>query len=211
VCPLRRKDRAGELRKVLRPAPVLGLNTDTNAAPAAGKVGVVRSIWKRERDDLEQRLRAERPEASAGLVAELVERSTPAVPVRRWSRVAFAGAMTVFMLGFFASFGGLGYAAANVHSATRTVTRIVVPAKHTKVVVRHTQSAGEDQYGHQQYTPPAAKPKVIQVAGISTAPAPTSTSNELPFTGFGLGLTAGIGLVLLALGMLLRRRESGAQ
>jgi hypothetical protein len=179
---------------------------------------VVGNIWKRERDGLDQRLRAERPEAPESLVAELVERSTPVVPVRPWSRVAFAGALTVFMLGFFASFGGLGYAAANVHSATRSVTRIVVPAKTTKVkIVRQTQSAAQDQYSTppQQYTPPAAKPKakpkVIQVAGISSAQQPSSTSNELPFTGFGLGLTAVIGSLLLALGVLLRRRESDAQ
>ena len=178
----------------------------------------MRRIWKRERDGLERRLRTERPEAPDALVAELVERSTPAVPVRRWSRVAFAGAMTVFMLGFFASFGGLGYAAANVHSATTTVTRIVVPAKTTKLHVRTTQSAGQDQYGHQQYTPPAAKPKppakpkVIQVAGISTTVQPSTTSTStLPFTGFGLGLTAVLGSLLLAFGVLLRRRESDAK
>lgn len=170
-------------------------------------------IWKRESDGLERRLRAERPEAPDALVAELVERSVAAVPARRWSRVAFAGAMTVFMVGFFASFGGLGYASANVQSATRTVTRIVVPTKTNKVkVVRQTQSAGAAQYSSPQpqtYTPPPSKPKVIQVAGISTSPQPTSTgSSTLPFTGFGLGLTAGLGLLLVALGALLRRRES---
>ncbi len=174
-------------------------------------------IWKRGTDELEQRLRAERPEASDRLVAELAERTEPAVPARRWSRVAFASAMTVFMLGFFASFGGLGYAAGSVQSATRSVTRIVVPAKTTHVkVVRTAQSAACDQYCDQQvYTPPAAppsKPKVIQVAGISTSQQPTSTSSgTLPFTGFGLGLTAGLGLLLVALGAVLRRRESRAR
>lgn len=178
------------------------------------------SIWRRDRDGLEQRLRDGRPEAPASLVTELVEQSMAAAPVRRWSRVAFAGALTVFMVGFFASFGGLGYAGASAQSATRSVTRIVVPAKTTKVkVVRQTQSAAQDQYATppQQYTPPAAtpkaKPKVIQVAGISTTqqPATSSSSGTLPFTGFGLGLTAGLGLLLLAVGMLLRRRESRAR
>ena len=170
-------------------------------------------MWKRK-DGLEQRLRVERPEADAEFVARLVERTVPAVPMRRWSRVAFASAMTVFMLGFFASFGGLGYAAANVQSVTRTVTRIVVPAKVSKPVQVH--SAARAQYQPQQvYTPPAAKPakpKVIQVAGISNAQQPSTTSSStLPFTGFGLGITAGLGLLLLSLGALLRRRESRAR
>jgi len=171
-------------------------------------------IWNRGSDELGRRLRAERPEAPERLVSELADRAVPAAPARRWSRVAFASAMTVFMLGFFASFGGLGYASANVQSATRSVTRIVVPTKTTHVkVVRTAQSAACDQYCDQQtYTPPAApkaKPKVIQVAGISTSQQPTSTSSgTLPFTGFGLGLTAGLGLLLVALGVLMRRRES---
>lgn len=175
------------------------------------------SIWKKRSDELEQRLRAERPEAPAKLVAGLAGRTMSAFPQRRWSRVAFASAMTVFMLGFFASFGGLGYASANVESATRSVTRIVVPTKVTKVkVVRQTQSAAAVQYSSpnpQTYTPPPSKPKVIQVAGISTSQQPTSTasSGTLPFTGFGLGLTAGLGLLLVALGAVLRRRESRAR
>src|SRR5207247_1794732 len=156
--------------------------------------------------------RAERAEAPDALVAGLAHRVAAVRPVRRWSRVAFAGALTVFMLGFFASFGGLGYAASNAQSVTKTVTRIVKPAKVEKLAVRQTQSAGQDQYGHQKYTPPAAKPikKVIKVAGVSTSE-PTASSGELPFTGLGLGVTAALGLMLLALGTLLRRRESRAR
>jgi hypothetical protein len=172
----------------------------------------VRKFWKREDDALERVLRAERPVARDEFVAQLAERTAASAPVRRWSRVAFASALTVFMLGFFASFGGIGYAAANLHSATRTVTRIVVPAKTS--AVRHVQSASQAQYGPSQvYTPPAAtpKPKVIQVAGIQTEQPPASTSSELPFTGFGLGATAGLGLGLLVLGVFLRRRESGSR
>jgi len=173
-------------------------------------------MWKRGNDDLEQRLRGERPEAPETLVAGLADRAAPPGPARRWSRVAFASAMTVFMVGFFASFGGLGYASANVESATRSVTRIVVQTKTTKVkVVRQTQSAAAVQYSSpspQTYTPPPSKPKVIQVAGISTSQQPTSTSSgTLPFTGFGLGLTAGLGLLLVAVGVIMRRRESRAR
>jgi hypothetical protein len=115
--------------------------------------------------------------------------------------------MTVFMVGFFASFGGLGYAASNAQAAARSVTRIVSPAKSLSV---KTQSASQDQYGNQTFTPPAAKQtKVIKVAGVSSQE-PTS-SGELPFTGIGLGVTAALGLMLMTLGVFLRRRESRAK
>jgi hypothetical protein len=121
--------------------------------------------------------------------------------------------LTVFMVGFFASFGGLGYAAANAHNVAKSVTRIVTPAKTQKLAVQSTQSAAQDEYGQQTYTPPAAKPKpakVIKVAGISSQ-APSQSSSELPFTGLGLGITGALGLMLLSIGALLRRRESRAE
>ena len=81
-----------------------------------------------------------------------------------------------------------------------------MPSTSNKLAV-HTQTAGQDQY-HQVYTPPPAKPaKVIKVAGISTTQ-PAASSGQLPFTGFGLGVTAALGLLLLGLGVLLRRREA---
>jgi hypothetical protein len=165
-------------------------------------------FWKRERDSVERVLRAGRPEARDELVLDLSRRAVASRPARRWSRVALAGAMTVFMIGFFASFGGLGYAGSSAHSAASTVTRIVTPSK--TVPVRTTQSAATDEYGQQTFTPPVAKApakKVIKVAGISTTK-PTSSSSELPFTGLGLGLTTALGVMLLAFGALLRRRES---
>jgi hypothetical protein len=167
----------------------------------------MRKFWKRERDAIEHVLRAERREARQEMVAALVNRVESSHPVRRWSRVAFAAAMTVFMVGFFASFGGLGYAASSAHGAMTSVTKIVSPAStHGKLAVRKTQSAGQDQYGHQVFTPPVAKPpKIIKVAGVSTT---EPTSGELPFTGIGLGVSGVLGLLLLALGALLRRRES---
>jgi hypothetical protein len=170
---------------------------------------VVKRFWKGE-DAFERVLRDGRPEARDGLVADLARTASAGHPARRWSRVAFASALTVFMVGFFASFGGLAYAAASAHSAASSVTRVVKPSKTEKLVVRHTQSAGQDQYGQQQFTPPAAKPtKVIKVAGVASE-TPTQSSGELPFTGLGLGVTALLGLTLLALGALLRRRESRA-
>jgi hypothetical protein len=113
----------------------------------------------------------------------------------------------VFMVGFFASFGGLGYAAANAHSVAKSVTRIAQPA--TPKLASQPKSAAIAQYGSQPFTPPVAKPKptqVIEVAGTSTS-TPQQATGELPFTGLGLGVTAVLGLMLLGLGAMLRRRE----
>jgi hypothetical protein len=172
----------------------------------------VKRFWNGEEDALERVLRDGRPEARDELVADLARTATARRPARPWSRVAFASSLTVFMVGFFASFGGLGYAAANAHSVAKSVTRIVQPAKTQHLAVA-TKSAVLDQYGHQAYTPPVAKPKpakVIEVAGTSTQ-TPQQASGELPFTGLGLGITAALGLVLLAIGAMLRRRESRAE
>lgn len=168
----------------------------------------MRKLWKGHEDAVERVLRDGRPEPREGLVGDLAYTISAARPARRWSRVAFATAMTVFMVGFFASFGGLGYAASNAQAAAKTVTRIVSPAK--KSLARTTQSAAQMQYGNQTFTPPAPKPtKVIKVAGVS-GQAPTS-SGELPFTGLGLGVTAALGLMLVTMGVFLRRRESRAK
>jgi hypothetical protein len=168
----------------------------------------VSKFWKRDERALERMLRSERAEARDGLVADLTQRTNASRPGRTWSKVAFATALTVFMVGSFASFGGLGYAASSAQHAAKSVTHAVSPQKAHKPAT--SLSAAQVQYGPQQYTPPAAKPnKVIEVAGISTEK--PSSSDELPFTGLGLGLTAALGSVLLALGLVLRRRESRAK
>jgi hypothetical protein len=123
------------------------------------------------------------------------------------------------MVGSFASFGGLGYAAANAQDAATSVTRIVTPAKRAKVEVRATKSAAQDQYGNDTFTPPATKPKVTvkskvkakvatkpKVANVSRHQV-AAASGELPFTGLGLGATALLGSAFLVLGVFLRRRE----
>ena len=174
----------------------------------------MKRFWNGEEDPLERILRNGRPEARDELVADLARTASARRPARRWSRVAFASSLTVFMVGFFASFGGLGYAAANAHLVAKSVTRIVQPAKTRHLNVA-TKTAGIDQYKPQKFTPPAAKPKpkpakVIKVAGVSTE-TPSQASGELPFTGLGLGITAALGLMFLALGALLRRREGRAE
>ena len=176
----------------------------------------MKRFWDSGEDGLERVLCDGRPEAPDEFVAGLARKVTPTPHARRWSRVAFASSLTVFMVGSFASFGGLGYAAGNAHSVAKSVTRIVTPAAKTQKLAVKTKSAAVDQYGNQTYTPPAAQPKpkpakVIKVAGISTQTSPTQSSDELPFTGLGLGVTAALGLMLLAFGALLRRRESRAE
>jgi hypothetical protein len=169
----------------------------------------VSKFWKREHDPVERALHAGRPEAPDELVAELASRSAVSRPVHRGSRAAFALALTVFMVGSFASFGGVGYATAGAQDAVQSVTRIVTPAK-SELQARETKSSAQDQYGNQTFTPPAAKTKPsvqIKVASASASQV-AAESGELPFTGLGLGATALLGLTLLGFGAMLRRREN---
>jgi hypothetical protein len=73
-------------------------------------------FWRR-RDDLETRLRTSRPEPSSELVSSIVARIGAAPRPRRY-RLALAGALTAGALAMFSAFGGLGYAANAVESAT---------------------------------------------------------------------------------------------
>src|SRR5919109_1483776 len=109
-----------------------------------GGVGM-RLFWKRSEDALERALRVERPDAPESLVSGLVGRVEASRAPHRWSRVSFAGALTVFMLGTFASFGGLGYASESVQSAASAVTRVV---KTQKAQAPTKQSAAQTQYGN---------------------------------------------------------------
>ena len=174
----------------------------------------MRKFWGSERDPVEGALRDGRPEPRDELVAALGDRvASASVPsARRWSRTAFAGALTVFMIGTFASFGGVGYAAAGAEKTATTVKQIVAPAKKERA--RASQSAAQNQYEHEETveesTTESAAP-VVQVKGATSSgptPTPTPTSGTLPFTGIGLGATAALGLLLLALGVILRRREA---
>jgi hypothetical protein len=179
--------------------------------------GDVSKVWKRERA-LARALRAARPEGRDEFVAHLADGVAASRPVRRWSRVAFAGAMAVFMLGPFVSLGGLGYAASSAQDAANGITRIVKSAKHSGKFVVHTKkSSAEDQYGEMKITPivkvkggAVTKRPTTKVGGIGGPPAATS-GGELPFTGLGLGATAGLGVLLLGLGALLRRREARSE
>jgi hypothetical protein len=172
-------------------------------------------MWSRRRSgrdaDLEAALRGRKPEAPEHLVDRLAQRVAADRPTARhaWSRLAFAAAVTVFILGTFASFGGLSYAANGASDTYSAVKQVVV--KHKLKVSVHKSSAS-DQYPsspkHSVLRPPTAhthghkvKPKHA-VMGAQVVQGDT-----LPFTGFSLIATAGIGFALFGSGIALRRRE----
>jgi hypothetical protein len=181
----------------------------------------VRRPFRTRGDAVEVALRADRPEPGAALVADLSAFvSASPMEVHRGSRLAFASALAVLVIGTFLSFGGAAYAANGATQAPAT------PA---------STSAAADEYGDQAVaqvplTPPTAptseeptsqeptsqeptsqEPKsqepTTQVEG-ATATAPAQKSGTLPFTGVGLGSTALVSLLLVSLGVYLRRRES---
>src|SRR6266511_3900047 len=78
---------------------------------------------------LEHELRAGRPEPRADFLLSLTKHMSTSRPrqPRRASRVAFALALTTFMVGTFASFGGLSYAASGATSAAQAVQTSQLP------------------------------------------------------------------------------------
>jgi hypothetical protein len=122
---------------------------------------------------------------------------------RAWSRVAFAGALSTVIVGMVASFGALGYAKSGAAATYSTARQIVVTHKLT-VHVRNSSAAS-------QYPGTPPPPKTQSVAGASkqhaNAVAGVAAAKTLPFTGLSLLVTVLIGATLLALGLILRRRE----
>ena len=142
-------------------------------------------------------------EAPDGLVED-ISAKVSAAPVQRrgaWSRVAFASAVSVFVLGTFASFGGLGYASSGASDTYGAVKKIAVAHK-LKVAVHKTSAA--DQY-HPTTTPSAFTPPSSNGPNSGVAAAVATQGNTLPFTGFDLALMAVGGFSLLGLGAGLRR------
>ncbi len=109
------------------------------------------------------------------------------------------------ILGMFASFGGLGYAASGASSTYSVVKKAVVQHK-LSVDVRKSSASG--QY---DTTPTAPAPPANNVAGESavkgSAAGAVAGAQTLPFTGISLLITVLIGFALLATGLILRRRE----
>src|SRR2546425_1529266 len=121
-------------------------------------------MWSHRRSrgqsDPEATLRSHHAEPREEFVQSLADQIDAARPVSRtaWSRLAFAGAASTMILGMFASFGGLGYAASG---ATSTYTVVKQGVVHHKLTV-HVKSSASGQYD----TTPAA-PEQNQVAGQS--------------------------------------------
>jgi hypothetical protein len=81
-------------------------------------------------DDLERRLRRNRPEPRKEFLASMVERvgrgrrsTAPRL------RLGFAGALTAMIVVSLGAFGGLSYAASAVQSVAHVVTKVVTPSK----------------------------------------------------------------------------------
>lgn len=169
-------------------------------------------IWKGKRDRVGNALRRAKPEASDDLVARLSEAVEAANELTarrsRGSRLAFGTALIVLMVGSFASFGGLSYAASGAKNTAAAVQKAVAS---TQAERRTTTSAAAQYHEETVLTPPTVREEdssgpTIRVASQSAGP--RATNDTLPFTGFGLGTTAALGSLLLILGIVLRRREA---
>ena len=147
---------------------------------------------------------------SSAPAGQLRERSTstssprgraPAGRARRaFSRAAFAATVATFILGAFASFGGLGYAAAGASETARAVTKMVTQE-------RVVYSAANDQYGKPEKTVKTDVRKETP-SGVASGLGTTGQSGgSLPFTGVSLAATTVLGLGFLGLGIALRRWE----
>jgi hypothetical protein len=160
-------------------------------------------------NDPESLLRSQRPEARDEFVDSLAQRVN-AQPARRpmaWSRLAFAGAASSLILGMFATVGGFAYVASGA-TATYAVAKQAV-VKHRVSLAVPKSSASEE---YPTNTPPEQNnttPPKQNVAGTQTqgSVAAVAGANTLPFTGISLLTTVLVGLSLLTLGFVLRRRE----
>lgn len=149
---------------------------------------------------LDDELRIGAPQADEAFVRSLAGELGASHPAHRSSRLAFAGAFVVIVVGALASFGGVSYAASG---ASKAVTAV-------KSAITHRTSA-QGQYGTGAPVQPASAVKGTAVtlkAKPATATAAVKSSGTLPFTGFSLIGTLALGGAFLGVGIMLRRRES---
>lgn len=119
-----------------------------------------------------------------------------------WSRLAFAGAASSLILGMFATVGGFGYVASGATAAYSAAKQTVVKKKLAVSVPK--SSASEEYPGNEPPEQNVAGEEQTQSAGAVQGAA---KAQSLPFTGISLITTVLIGMVLLATGLVLRRRE----
>jgi hypothetical protein len=162
---------------------------------------------RRRQLDPEALLRAHRSEPRNEFVRDLAGRlRVDPTAVKRptaWSRLAFAGAISTMILGMFATVGGFSYAASGATSTYSVVKEIVVDRELTVDV--ETSSAQQQYPGTP--TPPAEPPQQNVGSNATAGVASVEAAETLPFTGISLLATALLGTALLALGLILRRRE----
>ena len=147
---------------------------------------------------LENELRSVRPKPRAAFAKTLAQRiheDQRRPGLYRASRVAFAASMTVVMLGTFASFGGVGYAAASAREAVAAVTSLSA---------NEGSSPAADQYKTEEQEEVAAAAAQPPQRPARAVAARTASQGNLPFTGLGLVATALAGLGLAGAGGLLR-------
>jgi hypothetical protein len=165
-------------------------------------------MWSRRRSRRESNpgaiLRSHRAEPREEFVESLAARISAERPVQRtaWSRLAFAGAASTMILGMFASFGGLGYAASGASSTYTVVKQAVV---HHKLAVHVNRSSARSQYPATPQAPTQQVAAQTQTKGSSLG----AVKSSLPFTGLSLLVTVLLGSALLVTGLILRRRERG--
>jgi hypothetical protein len=172
----------------------------------------VRDFWRRRRGfQLEDELRALRSEPRADFVRHLAQRvrgEDRRATLFVLSKVSFAGAVTVFMLGMLASFGGLGYAASTAEQAVQSATEVASADKQQSLPLAEPTSGQQSGHGG-QITPPEGERIVVETQRrVGAAPVPlqqTQEREELPFTGLALASVALFALGLVALGAWLRR------
>jgi len=166
-------------------------------------------MWSRRRENrwIEALLRSRRAEAPDDLVRHISAKVLPShgSPRQAWSRAAFAGAVSVFILGTFASFGGVSYAGSGATGTYDAVKQIVVAHK-LKVVV--PMSAAVSQYPSTPKSKPSVfvPPKVHHHAPVLSGVVRVQ-GKTLPFTGLSLLGTLVASLALIGTGLILRRRE----
>jgi hypothetical protein len=162
-------------------------------------------IWKRRRlnrdTELDSRLRAYRTEPREGFVRALSAQVKQPLPARRTrSRLAFAGAVSVFILGTIASLGGVSYAASGATGTYHAVRQVAV---HRTLFVSVHKSSAAAQY-RRKPPKPHRKHHATGLAGVQSVARP---KGNLPFTGLSLLATLVLSLVLVAAGLVLRRAE----
>jgi hypothetical protein len=153
----------------------------------------------RKREGIDRRLASLRVQPRSELVDEIAARVGGPKAESPWPKLAYAASIAVMVLGTFASFGGLSYAASGGTKVADTVAKVA--ASH-KVVVK---SSASSQYAKAAPKGPL-KPPTTPVQPVQQKTLGAATTGTLPFTGLSLLGTALLSFALMLAGFFLRRR-----